>query len=302
MNDFIQPISEEFNSIFFVKGQNRGRYPYSHSLLINDCLFDTGISSGFMRKLKRTHAINNILLSHWHEDHISGNRLLPNAQFYAHNNDKPVIEDINLMNGYYLVEDNMEQIELYTTILEGLRLQNTRIDNLIEDDMQINMGNGLKTKVIHTPGHTEGHCSFLEINSRVAFLADIDLSSFGPWYAGKDSSVIEFEDSIDKLMRFDIDIAVTSHKGIITGKSKIRESLKNFKRIIYDRDERILENLSEKTPKTAKDLRNLNIIYTYYTEYKTYELFAEEIMINYHFEKFFKQDLIQPKDMGYILS
>ncbi len=302
MNDFIKPLSDEFKNIFFLQGQNRGRYPYAHSLLIDDFLCDTGISSGFLRKIRNKYTINHILLSHWHEDHISGNRLFPNAKYYSHIKDKKIIEDISLMNYYYFAEGNLEQLELYSMILEGLHLQNTKIDKIVEDNMLIDVGDGLQIKVIHTPGHTEGHCCFLEVNSKIAFLADIDLSSLGPWYGGRDSNLISFEESIDKMKQFDIEIAVTSHKGVISGKSNVKESLEKYKQIIYSRDEKILENLSENTPKKSKDLTNKNIIYTYYTDFKVYEVFVEEFMIDYHFERLLKKGIIQVKDNGYILS
>ena len=302
MKDFIQSLSDEFKDIYFIQGQNRGRYPYSHSLLINDFLLDTGISSGFLRKLRRRFAVNHILLSHWHEDHISGNRLFPNANFYCHIKDKKIIEDLGLMNYYYFTQDNIEQIELYSMILKGLHLQNTKIDILLEDNMLIDVGDGMKIKVIHTPGHSGGHCCFLEPHSKIAFLADIDLSSFGPWYGGRDSSAIAFEESIKKIEELDIEIAVTSHKGVITGKKEVTESLKNYKQIINKRDDKILENMNENKPKSSKDLSNMNIIYTYYTDFKVYEVFVEEFMINYHFERLLEKGLIEAKDMGYILS
>ena len=60
MNDLIQPLDDE-NSIFFVQGQRDGRYPYSHAMLIGDVIFDTGISSGVLRKLKRKVKINIVI-------------------------------------------------------------------------------------------------------------------------------------------------------------------------------------------------------------------------------------------------
>jgi len=59
MIDFVQPISDEFKKINFIKGAREGKYPYSHSLLIEDFLIDTGISSRLLRKLKRLYPINN---------------------------------------------------------------------------------------------------------------------------------------------------------------------------------------------------------------------------------------------------
>ena len=74
-----------------------------------------------------------------------------------------------------------------------MRIQNTIVNQLIEDKDLIKIGDQYSLKVIHTPGHTKGHCCFYEQNSKIAFLADIDLSSLGPWYGGLDSNVMDLE-------------------------------------------------------------------------------------------------------------
>ena len=42
MSDLVESISDENDNFFLIKGERDGRYPYSHSLLINDYLIDTG--------------------------------------------------------------------------------------------------------------------------------------------------------------------------------------------------------------------------------------------------------------------
>ena len=98
-----------------------------------------------------------------------------------------------------------------------------------------------------------------------------------------------------------MDIAVTSHKGLFFGKALIKEKLHEFLEKIYERDELILELLSEKTPRNAEELAHKNIIYKYYSMFENYEIIAEKIMIQLHFKKFLENDIIEPKDNGYIL-
>ena len=300
MSDLVESISDDNDNFIFIKGERDGRYPYSHSLLINDYLIDTGVSDRRLKKLKRKHAINNVLLSHWHEDHVSGNNILDDAKFFCHPNDKHIIEDLTKMSEYYGTSD-MPTENLYDDLMEMLNMSNTKINGLFEDNEIIDLGNDLRLKVIHTPGHSAGHCCFFELKTQIAFLADIDLTSFGPWYAGLDSSVIDFEESIKKLLELDIDIAVTSHKGLFRGKNLIHDNLNNFLSKIYERDELILEQLSEKTPKNVEDLANKNIIYKFYTIFENYEILAEQIMFRFHFDKFLKKNIIEPKDNGYVL-
>ncbi len=299
MIDFVQPISDEFKKINFINGAREGKYPYSHSLLIEDFLIDTGISSRLLRKLKRLYPINNVLLSHWHEDHTSGNRLLPNAKFFIHSKDKFLIENINKFYEFYGICNSPAEEE-FEWLMEDLKLENTKIDILLEDNETIKVGNDFDIRIIHTPGHTAGHCAFLELNSKIAFLADIDLTSF-VFYAGIDSSLIEFEASLDKLNQLDIKTAVTGHRGIIEGKKSIKEELSKYKSIIYKRDERILSYFSESNPKNIIDFKNKNLIYKYYSQFKMYEIIAELIMIQKHFDKFIKNRLIEQKGNGFVL-
>lgn len=300
MEDFVQQVSDEFKSIYFIQGARNGGYPFSHSLLIEDYLIDTGISSRILRKLIRRFPIKNVLLSHWHEDHISGNRLFQNAKFFIHSRDKMLIENIDKFDEFYGVS-NTQAEESFDWLMESLRLENRKIERLLEDNDLIKIGNDYQLKVIHTPGHTAGHCAFFELNSKIAFLADIDLTKF-VFYAGIDSNLMEFEESIDKLKDLSIEIAITGHRGIIKGRKEIKSELERYKSIISKRDERILSYFSETKPINIIDFENKNIIYKYYSDFEEYEIVAEAIMIQKHFDKFLKNKLIEPKNNGFVLS
>ena len=273
MSDFIESISDDNDNFFFIKGERDGRYPYSHSLLINDYLIDTGVSDRRLKKLKRNYNVNHVLLSHWHEDHISGNNMLDNTKFYCHPKDKHIIEDLTKMDEFYGVK-GMSFDNIYDDVMKMLNMSNTKIDGLFNDNEILDLGNDMQLKVIHTPGHS----------------------------AGIDSGVMDFEEYIKKLINIDIEVAVTSHKGLFTGKKLIKEKLHDFLSHIYERDELILAELSETRPKNIEDLSNKNIIYKFYGMFEEYEFIAEKIMFKYHFDKFLKNNVIEPKGNGYILS
>jgi len=298
MNDFIQPLNED---IFFIKGKNNARYPYSNSLLIGDHLIDTGISPHYLRKLKRTFPINHVFLSHWHEDHISGNYLLNNVKFYCHSKDELPIENVKKMIPLYNVRNTPIEDEL-KSLIKLLRMQNVKIDTLIEDNDIFNIGNQLKLKVLFTPGHTAGHCAFYELKTKIAFLGDIDLSKY-PFYGSTDANLEDFEKSITRIKNLDLNIVATGHRRVIEGKKKIFEEFEKYESIIQERDERILSYFSERErPVSLKDLKNKNIIYRKYTAFKDFELIAEILMIEKHLEKFQNADLISKEKKGYLLN
>ena len=128
MLDFVQILSEDYNNILFVKGERNGNYPFSNSLLIGDYLMDTGISSNHLTKLSKEYAINSVLLSHWHEDHISGNHLLANSKFLCHVKDRHPIEDIEKIIPYYNVE-NSDAGNQFLDMLRFYDMKDTQIDD-----------------------------------------------------------------------------------------------------------------------------------------------------------------------------
>ncbi len=301
MNDIARVISEDYNSVLFVEGKNQGSYPYSNSLLIGNYLFDTGISELFLQKLKQDHSIKHVVLSHWHEDHISGNKYINNAIFYCHCKDKEIIENIAKMDIYYGVED-LQTIGVYEGIMNMLDLKNTKVNSVFDGGEYIIKDDNVHLRIIHAPGHSAGHCCFYDEISKILFLADIDLSNFGPWYGALDSNVIEYEQSIEKLMNLNSEFAFTSHSGIIIGSKIIKENLMGVLSIIHNRDEAILSYLSERKPKSIEDFRNKNITYKNYGIMKNYELLAEKIMIQYHLDKLIKKGKVSIKQNGYVLS
>ncbi|MBD3194276.1 MAG: MBL fold metallo-hydrolase [Candidatus Lokiarchaeota archaeon] len=300
MSDFIEVVSDDFPEIFFIHGNRNARYPYSNSMLFKDILIDTGISNQYIRRLKKEHKITKVLLSHWHEDHISGNYRLKNSEFFCHKNDQKIIENTELMYEYYNIKDSPIE-EQFQEGMSIFNLRDTKITDNFENDELIKIDEDLCLKVLHTPGHTAGHCSFLETNSKIAFLADIDLSSF-PFYGGIDSDLIKLEKSLEKLLECNLEIVATGHKGIFRDKNKIQQAIMSYQDIIKKRDKRILDQLSERSPTKTEQLKKLNLIYKKYGMFEDYEHIAEMVMINKHFEKLLKEKRVIFEDGGYILS
>ena len=242
-----------------------------------------------------------MLFTHWHEDHISGNYLLNNVKFYCHSKDVLPIENVEKMIPLYNVRNTPVEDELIS-LIKLLRMQNIKIDALLEDNDIFDIGEQLKLKVLFTPGHTAGHCTFYELNSKIAFLGDIDLTRH-PYYGNLDASLIDFEESIAKIKSLDINIVVTGHKGRIEGKKKINEEIEKYELILSERGERILTFFSERSrPIKLNEFKNSNIIYRKYSTFKDFEIIAELLMIEKHLDKFQNADIITEEKNGYLLS
>ncbi len=129
------------------------------------------------------------------------------------------------------------------------------------DGARFDLG-GVTIEVIHTPGHTRGHCCFLISwdGGQLVYLGDIELTSFGPYYGDAWSSLEDFEASIDKLKRIDVENWLTfHHKGLVESRARFLEMLEAFANMIAYREGNLLKFLSE--PRTMADIVEHRFVY-----------------------------------------
>lgn len=268
----MQRLSEH---VYLIEGENKGKYPSCNCLFIKDdrsCLIDAGA-----RDVKEVKP-DLILNSHWHEDHIVYN-CIHDAKIGAHVLDAEAVESYEEFKKRYGLPGDLVKV--------FINFEFRKVDFRFEDDDEYDLGRA-KIKVIHTPGHSAGHCCFLvDDNVKMLYLADIDLTSFGPWYGCLDCNINDFVESIKKMTeiveREDIEIAVPSHKGVVVGREKIKMYLQSYMGKIFERDKKILDMLRKGLKR--EDLIGKGIIYRKFPEpVKIYEHF-EKIMIEKHLER-----------------
>jgi len=301
MKDFIQQIYEEHNDLYIIKGQGKGRVPFSNSLLIADHLIDTGVSALYLKKIKKKFKINKVLFSHWHDDHIRDNKILSNVPFYCHPKCKPIIEDIDKLLDLYDIRGTPVQEKFKIFLSDVIKVYDTQIEGTFNSEDTLKIGK-YNVKVIETPGHSIGHCAFHIPELRFAFIGDIDLSQFGPWYGGKDSNIVDFIHSIDKISKLNLETVVTGHQGLFKGASLIKKELKRYKTIFKKREDKILSYMSETTSIKPDDLLEKNIIYRNYRFFKPFLLAMEKTMIQKHLEKLMNEGKIIQDTEAYVLS
>lgn len=284
------PITEK---IFFIEGMNQGRYTFSNSLYINDdikAIIDTGVGKQLLRNLIKKNLGNEEILiinSHCHEDHIFGNYIFKNSKIAIHYLDAPILKSIDKLLELYGLSDPKFK-EMNDNFFAIFNLRNYPIDTEFDDNFIFDLGE-TKLQVIHTPGHSAGHCCFYEPQNKILFLSDIDLSSFGPFYGAIDCSIDNFIESINKVIKINPEIVVSSHKGIF--KEGIIEKLNAFLEKIYEREEKILDFLD--IERNLDEIVKKALIYGKFPEPKAFYEIAERIMIELHLERLLKANKIQ---------
>lgn len=301
MKDFIQQIFEDHKDILFIQGKNKGKVPYSNSLIIADHLIDTGVSPLHLNKLKRKFKLTKVIFSHWHDDHIRDNKIFAELPFYCHLKSKPIIENINKLLDLYAIRGTPVEEKFKLFLSKVIDVYNTKIEGTFENGAILTIGN-YDIHIIYTPGHSIGHCAFYIPILDFAFIGDIDLSKFGPWYGGLDSDIDDFINSIDKIINLKLKTVVSGHRGLIKGQSLIKKELNKYKSIFIKREEKILSYLKEKHPLNGEDLLEKNIIYKNYSFFKPFLLAMEKTMIQKHLERMKIQNTISQYREGYILS
>ena len=267
-------------TIYLVPGKNNGRFPFCHCLYIKDdvcALIDSAAGTDFLKPvLGRVEVLIN---SHFHPDHVRGNDKFPKARILCHEADTPAIESYDGMlryTGYDRFSE--EQIAKFMPIIDH---RPSRVDQSFQDGDILDFGR-TKLTVIHAPGHTPGHCCFYEEKTGLMFGADIDLTSFGPWYAHELSDMQEFKTSMQKVIDIKPSLFVSGHEdGYI--KEIVDNRLKDYAAVFAKRDEMILGEL--RTPQTLEELAAKQLIYPRHPEPEFFFYYFEWQMIKKHLEK-----------------
>jgi len=95
----------------------------------------------------------------------------------------------------------------------------------------------------------------------VAFIGDIDLSGFGPYYGDASSSLGDFRRSLARVADIPAKVWVTSHhRGVYTDREKFLHDLAAYTATLDKRDQRLLDLLRE-SPKTLAQLVECRLLY-----------------------------------------
>ncbi|MET0146849.1 MAG: MBL fold metallo-hydrolase [Ilumatobacteraceae bacterium] len=230
-------------SVSVLVGAADGTYPAGNALLVRGraetIIVDPSIT--VVDKGGAPTRVDAVVNSHSHEDHIAGNGFFADARVHVHVEDLPGVRSLRgLMDVYGLPMDH----PLAHDVVEHYYYAPRPDAQGFEDGHVFDLG-GTTIEAVHLPGHTRGHSGF-RVTDGVFFLADIDLTGFGPYYGDAWSDLEDFEASLVKVRDEDAEYYVTSHhKGVVHGRDQMLRLLDAFGAVIQRRHTAMLEFLTE---------------------------------------------------------
>jgi len=243
-------------------GEKSGKYPDGNQVTVRgaDTLvaFDTPLVAN--RLGEELLAADLVVLGHVHEDHIAGLHRLPHARVCVHEADVEAARSWEGLARHY---------GYAPAVLQGMR---TKIERdfhyaprpdatAYRDGATWSLGGGVTVRAIHAPGHTSGHCVLFVEPDAVAFIGDIDLSSFGPYYGDATSSLPAFRTTLEALRDIPAKTWITSHhKGVITDRGIFLAMLAAFASRLDAREEAIAAFLRER-PASLEELVAQRFLY-----------------------------------------
>jgi glyoxylase-like metal-dependent hydrolase (beta-lactamase superfamily II) len=243
-------------------GEARGKYPQGNSLFVRGreeaLVIDPSL--GLLPRRGALPRVDRVVNSHCHEDHVAGNHLFPDVPWHVHEADLPGLQSFAGFLAIFGYDDADVAAGWAQALRERFHYQERADAVPFRDGDVFELGGGVRVRVIHTPGHTRGHCALLVEPDSVLYLGDIDLSSFGPYYGDAWSDLEDFERSLRRVREIEARHYATFHHVGVVDRATFLERLGRFEAVIADRERRLLAYLAE-APRSLDEVAAHRFVY-----------------------------------------
>ncbi len=294
------PYGSRIGNVEFVWAHNSREFVFSNTLVIHgkpSIVVDPSANFSYLEQLASQKAIDWVMNTHYHGDHRSLNPLFKGLPRYCHEADAPAISSYETYERYADRDPQSAYAVWRREIFRNLGIQEELVTHTLKGGERVALSDGA-LEWVHLPGHTPGHTGIYFPEIRTLFIADIDLTPYGPWYANEVSDIDQFLASIQKIREIPADYYVTSHGERIYSPEQFFEKLERFVAHFAERDERLLEKLKER-PRSLKDLMYRGIVYRKpSTVNDPLKAYFEAQMIRKHLERLLASETVRTEGEG----
>lgn len=275
-------------------GPGGGRVPYGNPLTVSGgegmILLDSGLGV-------EPPPADLLLLSHYHEDHTV-DALQRASSVAIHHRDAFALES---WEGFRAA-GGIPEGEWEAEFRQRFGWQALPDVERFDDDAVFDVGGGVRVRVVPLPGHTGGHCGFLIEPDGVFYIADVDLSSFGPMYSDVGSALADIRATLDAVARVEAAVVVSyHHKGPYFAREEFLADLGRHADALDARQGRLLDLLATGSH-TVDELVGRGIVYRIETA-PWYAASAERAMIQMHLDELVDRGIaVGPDDGRYRLA
>lgn len=242
-------------------GEKGGKFPDGNQVLVRGseatAAFDTPMVANRIPDVLAS--ADMVILGHVHEDHTAGLHLLPDTPVHAPEGDIDALRSLAGLSRHYGYADGIAdtmaaraQTDFYYTPRPDAQRY--------ADQATWDLGD-VQVRAVHMPGHTAGHSVLMVEPLDIAFIGDIDLSSFGPYYGDACSNLADFRKTLAAIEDLPARAWITSHhKGVVTERADFLALLRLFRGAIDRRHVAILSAI-RKRPSTLQKLVSARFVY-----------------------------------------
>lgn len=281
---------------------SEGGFTYCNCIWIDDDIQAIIDSGADLPSMYQTHPekMDMVVNTHHHYDHIRGNYLFQRARVCIHESDFISLKDEKAFEHYNSIDMWADLMPGYDYVEAALMIgieeltvrNNLRADSSFKDGQVFDFGH-VKAEVIHTPGHSAGHCAFWFPEQEFLFTGDICLTKAGPWYGELYADPDQMVSSIDRLIDLNPPRLISCHIPELCTDTVGR--LREFQNRIFKREERIYRFLKQ-GPADLNTMAEKKLIYAMHPT--PLVLFWEKLMLLKHLQRLEKMGLVSETEQG----
>ena len=281
--------------VYLLAAQNKGRFPWAHSLVIKSrgetAIIDTGAGIEVLRPW--ADKVDLVINSHTHPDHVPGNWLFEGVEILVPRQSWDTA-GVKAKLAPRLVDQDAARAVWLEFVTRDLDLRDRRPDGWFEPGQIIEVG-AARLEAIYTPGHLADHYCFWLPEEGLLLSGDIDFTPFGPWYGNPECHIGQFRASLAKCLELKPKIMASSHFPPVD--RDIPAKLAAFEAVIDRRNDKIAGLLDR--PKTIPELVEESPIYGGFPYVPELLRFFEFQMISKNLDELIKQGRVKQEGEAY---